>query len=90
MQAGEGTAHGFTLMNRAHAEIGGVIDVDCFNEELIVLNTSMGAMTITGSGLNISSLSQEQGRLVVDGEFDSVEYSGRAKKGGGFFGRLLR
>lgn len=90
MQAGEGAAHGFTLMNRSHAEISGVIDVDCFNEELIVLNTSMGAMTITGSGLNISSLSQEQGKLVVDGEFDSVEYSGRAKKSGGFFGRLLR
>lgn len=90
MQAGEGAAHGFTLMNRSHAEISGVIDVDCFNEELIVLNTSMGAMTITGSGLNISSLSQEQGKLVVDGEFDSVEYSGRAKKNGGFFGRLLR
>ena len=90
MQTGESAAHGFTLMNRSHAEIGGVIDVDCFNEELIVLNTSMGAMTITGSSLNIASLSQEQGRLVVDGEFNSVEYSGRAKKGGGFFSRLLR
>jgi len=90
MQAVEGAAHGFTLMNRAHAEISGVIDVDCFNEEIIVLNTSMGTMTITGSGLNIANFSQEQGRLVVDGEVNSAEYSGRPKKSGGFLGRLLR
>ena len=90
MQTGEGAAHAFTLMNRAHAEISGVMDVDCFNEEIIVLNTSMGTMTITGSGMNISCLSQEQGRLVVDGEVNSVEYSGRAKKNGGFLSRLLK
>jgi len=90
MQQAENTGHGFTLMNRSHAEISGVSEVDCFNEELIVLNTALGAMTISGSNLNISNLSQEQGRVVVDGEFDAVEYSGRAKKNGGFFGRLLR
>ena len=90
MQTAEGAAHGFTLMNRSHAEISGVIDVDCFNEEIIVINTSMGAMTITGSGMNILVFSQEQGRLVVDGEVNSVEYSGRAKKNGGFLGRLLK
>lgn len=89
MQTGENGNHGFTLVNRSHAEISGVNDVDCFNEELIVLNTALGAMTITGSNLNISNLSQEQGRLVVDGEFNSVEYTGRAKKSG-FFSRLLR
>lgn len=90
MQQAEGAGHGFTLTNRSHAEISGVSDVDCFNEELVVLNTSLGTMTISGSKLNISNLSQEQGRVVVDGEFDAVEYSGKAKKGGGFFGRLLR
>ena len=89
MQAGENTAHGFTLTNRAHAEISGVNEVDCFNEELIILDTALGAMTITGSNLNISTLSQELGRVVVDGEFDSVEYSGRAKKGG-LFSRIMR
>ncbi|MBQ3575515.1 MAG: YabP/YqfC family sporulation protein [Clostridia bacterium] len=89
MQTGENVNHGFTLTNRSHAEISGVNDVDCFNEEIIVLDTALGAMTITGSSLNISCLSKEQGRVVVDGEFDSVEYSGRAKKGG-FFGRILR
>ena len=85
----ENRGHGITLMNRSHAEITGVSEVDCFNEELIVLDTTLGCMTICGSGLNISQLSQEDGRLIVDGEFNSIEYAGK-KKGGGFFARLLR
>ena len=68
----EQAAHGFTLMNRSHAEISGVSDVDCFNEGLIVLTTTLGTMTISGSSLNISQLNQEEGRLIVDGEFDSI------------------
>jgi len=86
----DGNSHGLTLLNRSHAEISGVSDVDCFNEELIVLSTTLGMMTISGSGLNISQLNQEEGRLIVDGEFDAIEYSGKAKNRGGFFGRLLR
>lgn len=85
MQTGDS---GVTLINRSHAEISGVSDVDCFNEELIVLSTALGAMTITGHNLSISDLSTQQGRLVIDGEFDSVEY-GKNRKGG-FFARLLR
>lgn len=86
----EQAAHGFTLMNRSHAEISGVNDVDCFNEGLIVLTTTLGTMTISGSSLNISQLNQEEGRLIVDGEFDSIEYSGKTRPSGGFFSRLLR
>lgn len=87
----EQDAHGITLMNRSHAEISGVNDVDCFNEALIVLSTTLGTMTISGSSLNISQLNQEEGRLVVDGEFDAFEYSGKkGASGGGFFARLLR
>lgn len=83
-------SHGLTLRDRSHAEITGVNDVDCFNETLIVLSTALGAMTLSGSGLNISHLDQGDGRLIVDGEIDSIEYSGRAAGRRGFFARLLR
>ena len=90
MQTAEHGGHSFTLIDRSHAEISGVNEVDCFNEQLVVLLTSLGAMTISGSGLNISHLNKEDGRLIVDGEFDSIEYSGRGRGKGGFFARLLR
>lgn len=91
MQAADNGGHSFTLVNRSHAEITGVTDVDCFNEQLVVLITNLGAMTISGSALNISHLNKEDGRLIVDGEFDSIEYSGKARGAkGGFLSRLLR
>lgn len=90
MQVSEQSGHGVTLLNRNHAEISGVGDVDCFNEQLVVLSTTMGTMTIRGSALNVAHLNQEEGRLVVDGEFDSIEYSGSARAKGGFFARMLR
>ena len=84
-------SHGFTLQNRSHAEISGVSDVDCFNEQLVVLVTALGTMTIAGSGLNISHLNKEDGRVIVDGEFDAIEYSGKARSAkGGLFSRLMR
>lgn len=90
MQGTENSAHGFSLVGRSHGEISGVNEVDCFNEQVIVLNTSMGTMTISGSNLKISHLSQEDGKLIVDGEFDAIEYSGRKDGKGGFFARLMR
>lgn len=50
MQPAQTEGHGFTLVDRAHAEISGVSDVDCFNEQLIVLMTNLGTMTISGTG----------------------------------------
>ena len=83
--------HTLTLVGRGTATITGVEDVDCFNEQVVVLSTTLGTMTISGSGLNISHLNQEEGRLVVDGEFDAIEYSGKTRAAkGGFFGRILR
>ena len=83
-------SHGFTLVGRSHGEISGVNEVDCFNEQVVVLSTCMGTMTISGSNLNISHLNQQEGKLIIDGEFDAVEYSGRKDGKGGFFARLMR
>ena len=90
MQPAENSGHSFSLINRSHAEISGVEEVDCFNEQVIVLSTNMGAMTISGSNLNISHLNQQEGRLIVDGEFDAIEYSGKQGGKGGFLARLMR
>ena len=85
------TPHTFVLNGRSHAEITGVIDVDCFNEDLVVLNTSLGTMTISGNALNIVQFNQADGRLIMDGEIDAIEYSGKAHSGkGGLLSRIFR
>ena len=80
--------HTLFLTERTEATLTGVEDVECFNEQIVVLRTSLGSLTLTGENLNISRLDLEDGRLVVEGEIASVEYS-RRKRSGGFFGKLL-
>ena len=84
MQTADAAPHGLTLANRSHA------DVDCFNEQLVVLMTTLGTMTISGSAMNLSHMNKEEGRIIIDGEFDSIEYSGKARGRGGFLAKLLR
>lgn len=81
--------HTVRLMERKRATITGVEDVDCFNEQIVVLRTPLGVLTLTGAGMNISHLNLEEGRVEVEGEFDAVEYTGGRKKGG-LFSRVFR
>ena len=82
--------HVVTLADRKRLSLTGVEDVDCFNEQLIVLRTSLGTLTIAGAGLNISRLSLEDGRVEVDGEVEALEYSGGRKKAGGLLRRVVK
>lgn len=84
----EGKGHSVTIEGRERAFITGVEDVDCFNEEIAVIASAMGAITITGSGLKVSRLDLEAGNVAIEGKIDSLEY-GAARKNG-FFSRVLR
>lgn len=89
MQTGS-SAHTLTLSGRSTATLTGVEDVECFNEQIIVLRTPLGALTLSGEGLNISQLNLDDGRLIVEGEIVSVEYSDNRKpSGAGFLRRLF-
>ena len=85
--------YGLTLDRREKAVLTGVTDVERFDESEVVLHTHGGRLTLTGTGLHVSSLQLEEGRLLVDGVIDSASYdSGMPRAGGrrgGFFRRAL-
>ena len=87
--AQETRAHAVVLNDRKRLSITGVEDVDCFNEQIVVLQTPLGTLTVTGAGLNVSQLNVEDGRVSVAGEVDALEYTGGKKKGGAL-SRLFR
>ena len=89
--AGEqgGKGHSVTLVDRKKLSLSGVEDVDCFNEQIVVLRTPLGMLSVAGTGLNISQLSLETGRVEIEGEVEAMEYSG-GRKSGGLLGRLFR
>lgn len=83
--------HSLELTDRSRAVISGVEDVDSFNEQMIVLNTSAGAMTLMGDALHVSRLSLEEGQLLIEGRIIAVEYDERTVRDkGGVFKRLFK
>ena len=89
MQNSNPGEHTLTLSGRATATVTGVEDVDCFNEQIVILRTPLGLLTLSGESLNISQLNLEEGRLIVEGEITAIEYTQRKKQSGGFFGKLF-
>ena len=83
-------SYGLTLDRREKAVLTGVTDVERFDESEVVLHTHGGRLVLTGTGLHVSSLQLEEGRLLVDGAIDGVVYEGGTpKRRGGFLRRAL-
>ncbi len=83
--------HAVNLINREHVEISGVEEVDSFNEEMIVLVTSVGAITLLGSDLHISTLNLDSGELIIDGQIAALEYDERMRPSrAGLLGRMFK
>lgn len=77
------------LSGREHLSVSGVEDVDRFDENEIVMNTSEGVLVVTGENLHIGKLSLDGGELHVDGRIDAVTYEDAPVQSGGFFARLF-
>ena len=83
-------SYGLSIDRREKAVLTGVTEVERFDESEVVLHTHGGRLTLTGSGLHVSSLQLEEGRLLVDGAIDGVQYDGSGPvRRGGFFRRAL-
>lgn len=90
MNEATGKPYGISLEKREKAVLTGVTDVERFDENEVVLHTHGGRLTLTGTGLHVSSLQLEEGRLLVDGAIDGLRYDGgAAPRRGGFLRRAL-
>lgn len=82
--------HRLELLGREHLTVSGVEDVERFDENCIVMATSVGTLIVTGEDLHIGKLSLDGGELHVDGHIDAVNYEDQMQhRGGGLFARLF-
>ena len=81
--------HHLVLEQRERLIISGVEEVARFDEETIILTTSMGELEIQGEGLHIEKLSLEGGELHVDGTVTALIYETASREEPGFLRRLL-
>ena len=82
--------HSLELTERKKAVVRGVQAVDSFNEQMVTLATSQGALTLLGSGLHVSHLNLEDGQLLVEGEIDALQYDSSPRARGSLLSRLMR
>jgi len=78
-------AHGLTLANREVLEVTGVTFVNSFDDREVILDTTHGPLCLKGEDLHISQLSLDEGKVVVQGRLNLLEYkaAGRSIKGKG-------
>lgn len=88
--------HSLSITNREQAQVQGVLSVESFDDEEIILETDLGMLTIRGEELAIKQLDLETRRFAVDGYIMSCTYStprtrgGRPQKPRSFLERLLK
>ncbi|MEG2337958.1 MAG: sporulation protein YabP [Clostridium sp.] len=74
--------HNIKLEGRKRLELTGVTEVLTFNEDNIVLETSLGALAIKGGNMKVGKLNVESGDMCIDGYIISLTYvtKDKAKK----------
>lgn len=63
------------LENREKLNITGILDVFSFDDQIIIVETELGLLTIKGNDLKINKLSIDTSDFIVDGKINSLTYS---------------
>lgn len=75
-------AHSISMENRTKLNVTGVEDVESFDENAIIMNTSQGDLIVRGTGLHIGRISLDVGQLSVEGSISELSYEDKAPSGG--------
>lgn len=85
------TPHNMIMENREKLTLTGVIDIHSFDDELVLVETTMGILTIKGTDLKMNKLNLENNELVVEGRIIALVYSeAELSKKGGMFGKIFK
>lgn len=80
------------LENRNKLSISGVKDVLSFDDQVVIMETELGLLTVKGDNLKINKLSIDTSEVIVEGEINNLGYSEHNKKeqDGGLFGKIFK
>ena len=63
------------LENRGKLSVSGVNDVLSFDDQVVMVDTELGLLTVKGDNLRINKLSLDTSEVIVEGEISSLIYS---------------
>lgn len=80
------------LENRGKLSISGVLDVLSFDDQVVIVETELGLLTVKGEDLRINKLSIDTSEVVIEGDIFAMNYSEKEmdKKGGSILGKIFK
>ena len=63
------------LENRKKLSVSGVNDVLSFDDQVVMVDTELGLLTVKGENIRINKLSLDTAEVIVEGEIASLSYS---------------
>lgn len=81
--------HSLQLKTREKLTLDGIREVLRFDEEVVVLETALGTLSVEGEGLHVTKLLLDCGEVAVEGHITALIYGDGGEKKRGFLRRLL-
>ncbi|MBR5536942.1 MAG: sporulation protein YabP [Clostridia bacterium] len=81
--------HSVSLDERHRLNVTGVSEVVSFDETEVIMDTTLGLLTVEGEGLHVEKLSLDIGELSLEGSVHSLCYSRGNQKKGSIWSRLF-
>lgn len=80
------------LENREKLNITGVLDVLSFDDQIVILETELGLLTVKGENLRINKLSLDTSEVTIDGTIYQLAYSEKEsmEKASGFLNKIFK
>ena len=81
------------LENRKKLSISGVNDVLSFDDQVVMIETELGLLTVKGENLRINKLSIDTSEVIVEGEISFLSYNDKEQekqKSGGFISKIFK
>lgn len=82
--------HNLVIENRKKMSISAVSDVDSFDEQMIVMYTDLGQLTVKGENLHINKLSVDSGDMEIEGTIYALMYTDGTPNKGSFLAKLFK
>lgn len=86
-----GIIQNLILENREKLNVSGVNDVLSFDDQVVIIETELGLLTVKGENLKINKLSIDTSEVIIEGEINNLSYTERqVKSEGGIFGKIFK
>ncbi len=82
--------HNITLSSRKLMTLTGIEDVISFDEESVVMRSSLGMLTVDGGELHIVKLELDGGNVMIEGNINGIFYMDVSEKDLSKNGKLKR